>query len=224
MHKSTFPFTLILFFVFVPLTVAQVDYHTQIQPIFNSRCANCHGGISGVFMSNYSEVMNSVGNQYGKLIVEPFSPEESPLYDKLLPNPQYGNRMPQGGSLTQAQIELIRQWIEEGAFESPATSVDSNELITKFELLGNYPNPFNPSTNIRFSLPENADVQLHVYSLQGQRVDTIYLGSTNRGIHSVRFNANSLASGIYLYRIIATSHSNSISNPSIISGKFTLIK
>jgi len=224
MNKFKYSLSLFFSFLIVSPTFAQVDYNSQIQPIFNSRCASCHGGTSGVFMSNYSAVMNSVGNQYGRLIVEPFSPEESPLYDKLLPNPQFGNRMPQGGSLTQTQIELIRQWIEEGAFETPATSVERDNLITKFELLGNYPNPFNPTTNIRFSLPEMADVQIQIYSLQGQRVETIYLGSISRGVHSVRFNAGSLASGVYIYRIIAHHQTDIHNNQNIISGKFTLIK
>jgi mono/diheme cytochrome c family protein len=225
MKLTTNLLTLFILGIMQITATAQIDYNSQIQPIFNSRCASCHGGISGVFMSNYAAVMSSVGNQYGRTIVEPYSPEESPLYDKLLPNPQFGNRMPQGGSLTQAQIDLIRQWIEEGAFETPATSIGTeDQLIAQFELLGNYPNPFNPSTSIRFSLPESADVEIQIFSLQGQLVDAIRPGSMNQGVHSVSYNAMNLASGVYLYRISASPLNGNRTIRYSESGKFTLIK
>jgi hypothetical protein len=72
-----------------------------------------------------------------------------------------------------------------------------------FELAQNYPNPFNPSTRISFSIPAQAKVVLKVYNLLGQEVATLLNEVRPAGVHNVRFNAQNLASGMYLYRIVA---------------------
>ncbi len=73
-------------------------------------------------------------------------------------------------------------------------------------LLGNYPNPFNPSTEIVFSLPAASDVKLEVFNLLGQKVRTLVDGRMGAGAHTVSWDSRgssgcTLASGIYLYRI-----------------------
>jgi hypothetical protein len=73
-----------------------------------------------------------------------------------------------------------------------------------FSLTDAYPNPFNPTTTVRFTLPENALVTLRVYNMLGQEVESLIdrkpLGG---GEHEVQFNASRLASGVYFYRIDA---------------------
>lgn len=59
--------------------------------------------------------MASQGVQYNRLIVVAGNADESPLYDKLQSNPQFGSRMPEGSSLTTQQINAIRDWINTGA-------------------------------------------------------------------------------------------------------------
>jgi hypothetical protein len=73
---------------------------------------------------------------------------------------------------------------------------------TKVSLGANYPNPFNPSTQIQFNLPADGPVRLAVYNLLGQRV-RLLVDSTNlnAGTHQVTFEASDLASGTYLYRL-----------------------
>lgn len=89
---------------------------------------------------------------------------------------------------------------------SGAQLVNESELPTEFALEQNYPNPFNPSTTIRFSLADAATVQLEVFNIAGQRVASIINGNEMAaGIHAVSFDASSLASGVYLYRIQAGS-------------------
>src|SRR6056297_2614235 len=91
---------------------------TNIQAIFEQNCASCHIGSStnGVRLDSYANVIESVGDQYGTNVVQPGDADNSPLVDKIEPNPQFGNRMPQGGPfLSQERIDQIRSWINQGA-------------------------------------------------------------------------------------------------------------
>ena len=81
---------------------------------------------------------------------------------------------------------------------------DDSGLPISYALDQNYPNPFNPSTTISFSLPESADVTLQVFNLHGQMVGTVLQNvSKNAGVHTISFDASSLSSGVYIYRIVA---------------------
>lgn len=89
------------------------------------------------------------------------------------------------------------------AFLPEGTSVEIDNAPTAFRLNANYPNPFNPSTNISFELPVQTQVQLSVYSITGQLITTLVNEVRPAGQHSVTFDASELASGVYLYRIVA---------------------
>ncbi len=80
---------------------------------------------------------------------------------------------------------------------------ESTELPASFALHQNYPNPFNPSTTINFDLPENGNVSLVVYDVLGREVATLVNGELNAGRHEAVFDASSLASGIYMYKLQA---------------------
>jgi len=71
----------------------------------------------------------------------------------------------------------------------------------------NYPNPFNPVTTIEYQLPRTGRVSLVVYDLLGREVATLVDGTEEQGFKSVTFDASSLASGIYLYRLRAGDYS-----------------
>jgi hypothetical protein len=72
-----------------------------------------------------------------------------------------------------------------------------------FRLDQNYPNPFNPSTTIRYGLPNRSHVTLSVYNTLGQQVVQLVNGEMEAGLHEVRFDAATLSSGVYFYRIQA---------------------
>ena len=76
-------------------------------------------------------------------------------------------------------------------------------LPTEYALGQNYPNPFNPSTTINLALPEAGEVHLVVYNLRGQEVMQLVNGEMEAGYHKVQFNASHLASGVYMYRVVA---------------------
>lgn len=69
----------------------------------------------------------------------------------------------------------------------------------------NFPNPFNPTTVIRYDLPENAPVRLSVYDMLGRQVAVLVNETMNAGSHQVNFNASQLSSGMYMYRLEAGS-------------------
>ena len=98
---------------------------------------------------------------------------------------------------------------------------DEWDLPSEFTLKGNYPNPFNPSTTIQFDLPESADVTVAVLDLLGRLVMSIPTQAMSAGANrTVQINANALSSGIYLYRIMATTQANT----SVKVGTMTLLK
>ena len=93
---------------------------------------------------------------------------------------------------------------------SANAEVNSDEsLIPKeFALYENYPNPFNPTTQIAVDLPEAANTDITVWNIMGQKVATLYSGDLNAGHHTLNFdgrdsNGKQLTSGMYLYRISA---------------------
>jgi hypothetical protein len=72
-----------------------------------------------------------------------------------------------------------------------------------FELYQCFPNPFNPSTTIRYGLPQKSQVSLKVYNSLGQLVTTLANGEQEAGYHEVRFEGSRLASGVYFYQLQA---------------------
>jgi hypothetical protein len=90
-----------------------------------------------------------------------------------------------------------------------ALSGIGNALPTSFALAQNYPNPFNPSTEISYSLPVPSQVELSIYNVLGQRVNTLVNGEMPAGDHTVTWDGRnssggSVSSGVYFYRIQAT--------------------
>ena len=87
--------------------------------------------------------------------------------------------------------------------EGLLSSADSGILPSDFKMLPNYPNPFNPATNIKFELPEDTHVSLVIMDLLGRNIRTLVDGKINGGYHQVNWDGMMAAgapapSGVYL--------------------------
>ena len=83
-----------------------------------------------------------------------------------------------------------------------------NGIPSSFALHDNYPNPFNPKTQIRFNLPQRNDVNIIIYNMLGQKVKVFSMINTPAGTHSITWNAANqngqpLSAGVYLYQMIS---------------------
>ena len=91
-----------------------------------------------------------------------------------------------------------------GASKHGLTEVSvAAEVPSEYVLEGNHPNPFNPSTEIRFDLPEPSAVRLVVYDVTGREVARLVDQPMGAGTHAVTWDASGLPSGTYLYRLTA---------------------
>ena len=81
-------------------------------------------------------------------------------------------------------------------------------IPTEFALHENYPNPFNPTTTLRFDLPEVSNITLTIYNMLGQKIRTYDMQSAPAGHHTLKWNATNnygdpVAAGLYLYQLQA---------------------
>jgi hypothetical protein len=73
--------------------------------------------------------------------------------------------------------------------------------VSSYSLSKNYPNPFNPSTIIKYSIPQSGYVSLKVFNLQGEEVAVLFEGNQSGGIYTVKFDAAGLSNGVYFYQL-----------------------
>ncbi len=87
-------------------------------------------------------------------------------------------------------------------------SYSGGEVIKSYELSQNYPNPFNPTTTIKFQIPKAGNVTLKIYDILGNEITTLVDEFKEVGKFEVNFNASSLASGVYIYRLNVNDYVN----------------
>ena len=146
-------------------------------------------------------------------------------YDEVTPWPAVCN----GGGYT---LELIAPELDNGLSQNWIASTaiggtpgnhpapvsiagEENPIVAEFALLHNYPNPFNPSTTIRYGLPKDTNVSLVIYDLRGSVMQTLESEQQPAGWHDVVWNGqtangNTVSTGIYFARLVAGEYSQTI--------------
>lgn len=117
----------------------------------------------------------------------------------------YMNVRMKGGGTTSLPIRDIQKL----TFDSISTAVGNEKLATvikTFTLLQNYPNPFNPSTTIEYQLPKTGNVEIKIFSINGQLVKTLESIHQIAGMHTVVWDGRNnggqtVASGMYIYQV-----------------------
>jgi len=115
----------------------------------------------------------------------------------------------------------LKQIDFDGTFDYSNVVNVGSTIPTEFALKQNYPNPFNPTTNIIYAVPVKSNVTLDVYNLIGQKVVTLFEGEVEAGKHAAQFNASSMSSGMYFFKLTAVGENGAQFSS---SKKMTLLK
>ena len=119
------------------------------------------------------------------------------------------------GAITSFQIQTEYQSFDGMQFWFDNIKIINNEnqtaiesgndtvLPKDFTLYNNYPNPFNPTSKIKYIIAENSNVQIEIYNLLGQKVADLFNGENNAGVYEITWNAEDLSSGVYLIKLNA---------------------
>ena len=180
-----------------------VDYATDIQPIFTANCISCHGGANGLHLDSYANVM--AGNSNNGPVITAGSADNSILVQKISGTADFGGQMPAGNSSYfdnhQDELQLIKDWINEGALENPLGITKSNTIPDNIILKPIYPNPFNPSATISWEQTGAENVQFSIFNLKGELTEEFSFTKSQPGFHTYNWHPAGLPTGVYLVRL-----------------------
>ncbi|MHB8132449.1 MAG: T9SS type A sorting domain-containing protein [Mobilitalea sp.] len=103
--------------------------------------------------------------------------------------------------MTTSNLQREIGFYQSGCLNSTDVILEKNIIPNKFAMLTNYPNPFNPSTSIRYTIPKLCHVALSIYNLIGQQITTLVNEKQQAGSYEVNYNMRDLSSGIYICRL-----------------------
>ena len=158
--------------------------------------------------TTYTDLSRRVGTSCSSTSGEQFTFYYVKAYNSGGDSPASATKSTCTGNNKQGVADLTAQG---GALET---------LPAEYTLEANYPNPFNPSTEIRFALPEAADVRLLVYDALGREVARLVDGPVGAGYQHATFEASGLPSGVYLYRLEAKGAAETFAK----TGRMVLVK
>ncbi len=147
----------------------------------------------------YKSALFSLGYLYSSLIN---NVDEGKAYYDELEKKYPDDILTWQSKLLQGEIDSIPSDVY--ALSKKVVSSGKISDIKDFSLLGNYPNPFNPTTTIRYSLPYQSTVELKIYDIMGREVKSFIIPSKSKGYHNITWNGvngngDQVSSGVYLY-------------------------
>ena len=180
----------------------------------------CHSNKSGIgarinlYSGNLSEIREiSGGSSMGTqdMLWQHFGVGNHSMIDSIIVSWPYGNT-PELQKLRNIPVNQTIT-IEECVI---GIKSNNNQIPLDYSLLQNHPNPFNPTTKIKFELPASDDVKLKIYDNLGNEVTTLIDSKLNAGYYEIEFKGENLSSGVYFYKLIAGNY--------IVTRKMVLIK
>lgn len=201
-------YTILLFFIGAILLVVPLS---NSRPSFNGNDPGCAGGGCHTFQDGIVSV--SVSDLDVQITVSGSGPVAGELVDAsgtvvafnnvTNSNPFTLTAPGPGDYIVNAGDAGPLRW-DSSAITISVTGVGENPLSPViYKLYDNYPNPFNPSTTLRYSIPEEALTTLKIYNSLGREVTTLVNETKPAGIYDVNFSATDLSSGIYFYTLQA---------------------
>ena len=192
-----------------------VFYANSILDTLSISYSNIEGGIDGIYSNSDNIIFEN------NLDLDPlFTLNEENPYSVSENSPCIDSGTPDVSDLDLPLWDILgneRIWdgnddgtaiIDMGAYEFGAPLVGNNldEIQIPEISLHNFPNPFNPETNISFSLKQDQKIKLEIFNIKGQKVRTLHHGFIEKGKHTIKWNGkdmnkNQVASGIYFYQL-----------------------
>jgi hypothetical protein len=127
-----------------------------------------------------------------------------------------------GGSLNSSRITIVPT--DEMPPSPPPGTPSGQRILPKLFAIGqNFPNPFNPTTVLKYDIPTTSRVTLEVYNILGERVGVLVNETKEAGTYTASWNGNGMASGVYIYRLKAVDVANS-GNSFSQTGKMLMLK
>lgn len=129
----------------------------------------------------------------------------SVIFFQIAPSKRCDCGLKNGFVFSNSVVHYIKWWTIDNVIVTGdyiISSGESNpELIRDYSLGQNFPNPFNPITTIKYSLPEKSNIELSIFDITGRVISVLDKGVKEKGIYEVKFDAGRLPSGIYFYRL-----------------------
>ena len=168
------------------------------------------GGIDSIYASainidgNYAYLSSGIGFKIVDL-TDPFNPQQILDFDYTSRQGSISRRI----ALNNEYLIVPARYFVDILRFTPTGIKEVSRIPTDFTLSSNYPNPFNASTTISYTLSRQSQVTLDIFDILGRKVQTLYDSPQSSGEHSVIWNAEGFASGIYLYRLTASEYEKS---------------
>jgi len=130
------------------------------------------------------------------------------------------------GFTKQSNVQVISGFLADTLIKSSTVGLnDEQEYLPKnYSLSQNYPNPFNPNTNIEYSVPNWSRTTLKVYDVLGSEIITLINEEKPAGVYKINWDASSLSSGVYFYRLQAGDPSTGSGQSFVETRKMILLK
>ncbi|MCX6640699.1 MAG: T9SS type A sorting domain-containing protein [bacterium] len=184
----------------------EIDFQSQYETAYayylsnNEFAAKVDSGFVNFFLVNQDNytLYDSLSPAEGFNILNDVS-SGSVNFDIPTAEPWYGVLSTRGLAKNQPYVKVMaRVYRDDSGIEEPVA-----QFPLRFAIHPPYPNPFNPTTTIRYELPAAGLVKLSVYDISGKKVAELMNGMREAGSHEVTFDASGLAAGVYVYHLQA---------------------